>query len=254
MTPTRPVLKGSIGAALRAERERRHISLDAVARGTLVRQDFLEMIDHDRLEELPTGAYAKGFIRSYVAYLGLDPKPFLAAYENRCGRPEPELSPLVQRGVRVPPARQKRAWQMAIGVCSIALVVVGLFGAFRSGDEPAELPATVQAASRVRTSNAPNTMSTIVRIEVLDDESWVEAIVDGQPAFGNVLRRGEYETFRGDETVELFVARGQTVRIIANGRILETPAEGEYRGRFTRTTEVLPANIHVADAVADASS
>ncbi|MEX2394847.1 MAG: RodZ domain-containing protein [Actinomycetota bacterium] len=256
MTPTRPSLKASIGAALRAERERRHISLDAVARGTLVRQDFLEMIDHDRLEELPTGAYAKGFIRSYVAYLGLDPKPFLNAYETRCGRPEPELSPLVQRGVRVPPARQKRAWQIAFGFVSVLAVVLGLFGAFRSGDESTELPTSVQAASRVRTSTAPSTMSTIVRIEVLDDESWVEAIVDGQPAFGNVLRRGEYETFKGTEDVELFVARGQTVRMIANGRILETPEEGEYRGVFTRTTELLPQNIYAdaAETAEDASA
>jgi hypothetical protein len=217
-----------------------------------VRQDFLEMIDHDRLEELPTGAYAKGFIRSYVAYLGLDPKPFLSAYEKRCGRPEPELSPLVQRGVRVPPARQKRAWQVAIGSTAILIVVLGLFGAFRSGDEPAELPSVQQAASRVRTSTAPNTMSTLVRIEILSDESWVEAEVDGQPAFASVLRRGEYETFKGDESVTLFVARGQTVRITANGRILGTPEEGEYRGVFARTTDVLPENTY-ADPVEEAA-
>jgi hypothetical protein len=222
-----------------------------VARGTLVRQDFLEMIDHDRLEELPTGAYAKGFIRSYVAYLGLDPKPFLASYEKRCGRPEPELSPLVQRGVRVPPARQRRAWQLAIGSTAVLIVILGLFGAFRSDDGPTELPAVAQAASRVRTSNAPNTMSTIVRIEILDDESWVEASVDDQPAFSSVLRRGEYETFKGDESVTLFIARGQTVRIIANGRILGSPEEGEYRGIFTRTTEVLPENIFSAVGEAD---
>src|SRR5687767_15326467 len=125
MTPTTGrSLRTTIGAALRAERERRHISIDAVARGTLVRQDFLELIDADRLEELPAGAYAKGFLRSYVAYLGLDPKPFLEAYEHRCGRPEPELSPLVRRGVRVPPARQKRGWQIALGSTAVLVVLL----------------------------------------------------------------------------------------------------------------------------------
>src|SRR5687767_11574855 len=122
MTPTTGrSLRTTIGAALRAERERRHISIDAVARGTLVRQDFLELIDTDRLEELPSGAYAKGFIRSYVTYLGLDPEPFLSAYDERCGRPEPELSPLVQRGVRVPPPVHRRGWKVAVG--SAALLI-----------------------------------------------------------------------------------------------------------------------------------
>jgi hypothetical protein len=240
--PTSPAIRGGIGAALRAERERRRISLDAVARGTLVRQDFLELIDADRLEELPAGAYAKGFLRSYVAYLGLDPKPFLTAYEQRCGRPEPELSPLVRRGVRVPPARQKRAWQIAIGSAACLIVLLAVFGAFRSGDEPAELPPASQAAARLPSTSRATVSNAVVRIEVIADETWVEAEVDGQRVFGDVLQRGEYETFRAEDAVKLYVTRADLVRITANGEILPTPQAGEYRGTFTPTTTTLPTN------------
>src|SRR5438477_7992811 len=133
------VIRTGIGAALRAERQRRRVSLDAVARGTLVRHDFLELIDADRLEELPSGAYAKGFIRAYAIYLGLDPKPFLHAYEQRCGSPEPELSRVVRRGVRVPPRAHKRAWKVAIFGAAAAILVLALLGAFHSGDNTAKL-------------------------------------------------------------------------------------------------------------------
>ena len=242
MAPTQAI-RGGIGAALRAERQRRRISLDAVARGTLVRQDFLELIDADRLEDLPAGAYAKGFLRSYVAFLGLDPKPFLEAYEQRCGRPEPELSPLVQRGVRVPPARQRRAWQIAIGSAACLILLLALFGAFRSGDEPAVLPDSEIAASRVRAGTAPDTTSTVVRVEVIAEETWVEAEVDGQQVFGDVLERGEFETFKAEDAVKLYVTRASTIRITANGKILGTPEDGEYRGVFTRTTNELPPNV-----------
>jgi cytoskeleton protein RodZ len=242
MAPSGQALKTGIGAALRAERQRRHISLDAVARGTLVRQDFLELIDHDRLEELPTGAYAKGFIRSYVAYLGLDPKPFLDAYEKRCGRPEPELSRVVRRGVRVPPAAQKRGWQIAVGSAVVLILILGLFGAFRSGDSPDELPSASAAAARVPAASAPNAMGAVVRLEVVADETWVEASVDGQKVFGANLARGEYETFKGNDRIDLFVARGENVRITANGRILGTPDEGPYSGGFTPSTTRLPSS------------
>ncbi len=213
-----------------------------MARGTLVRQDFLELIDADRLEELPAGAYAKGFLRSYVAYLGLDPKPFLAAYEERCGRPEPELSPLVRRGVRVPPARQKRAWQIAIGSAACLIVLLAVFGAFRSGDEPADLPDASKAALRIPTNTSSTVSSTVVRVEVISDETWVEAEIDGQPAFGGVLQRGEYETFRAEDAVKIYVTRADLVRITANGEILPTAEPGEYRGTFTRSTNTLPVN------------
>jgi hypothetical protein len=249
MAHTGQAIRGSIGSALRAERERRHISLDAVARGTLVRQDFLELIDHDRLEELPTGAYGKGFIRSYVAFLGLDPEPFLRAYDVRCGRPEPELSPLVQRGVRVPPAAHRRGWKIAIASAAVLIVVLGLFGAFRSGDEPAAVPGVEVASARVRSDAVPTATSAVVRLEVITDETWVEAEVDGQPMFASVLQRGEYETFKG-EKISLYVTRAKAIRITANGEILGTLKEGSYRGVFTRTTTELPANTFVAEATA----
>jgi hypothetical protein len=242
MAYTGQAIRGSIGSALRDERRRRHISLDAVARGTLVRQDFLELIDTDRLEELPSGAYAKGFIRSYVTYLGLDPEPFLSAYDERCGRPEPELSPLVQRGVRVPPPVHRRGWKVAVGSAALLILVLGLLGAFRSGDEAADIPDASATAARVRATIAPNTMDAVVRLEVISEETWVEATVDGQPVFGSVLKAGEYETFKGADQISLYITRAKAVRITANGEILGAPEEGSYRGVFTRSTKELPPN------------
>jgi hypothetical protein len=244
MAPTTTTLRRGIGGTLRAERERRHVSLDAVARGTLVRQDFLELIDADRLEELPAGAYAKGFIRSYVAYLGLEPKPFLDAYDERCGQPGTELRRFAQQGVRVPPAAQKRAWKFAIVSAALMLVLLALLGAFRSGDGPDQLPSSSVAVARLAASSAvPNAMGAVVRLEVVTDETWVEAEVDGHPVFANTLRKGEYETFKGSDRIVLFIARASSVRLTANGQILSTPAGGPYRGVFTPKTESLPRNI-----------
>lgn len=207
-----------------------------------MRQDFLELIDTDQLEELPSGAYAKGFIRSYVAYLGLEPKPFLQAYDKRCGQPGTELSAFAQQGVRVPPAAHRRGWQVAVGSAIVVILLLALIGAFRSGDDPADLPSVSAAVARIPQTAAPNAMGAVLRLEVIDEDTWVEAEVDGHPVFADTMTRGDYETFKGDDRIVLFIARAGAVRITANGQILGTPKAGTYRGEFTSRTTELPAN------------
>jgi cytoskeleton protein RodZ len=239
-----------LGKALRAERERRNISIDAVSRGTLVRLDFLQLIDDDRCEELPSGAYAKGFIRAYATYLGLDWRPYAKAYEQQYAQPAPELSRVVRRGVRVPPAAQRRARKIAVMGAITVTLLLAMLGAFRSGEKPEEVPDVATAAARVRATTAPNPMGAIVRVEVVGEASWVEAEADGQPVFADTMRRGESRTFKGTERVVIFVARAGDVSIVANGHILGTPSDASYRGVFTPSTRKLPAHEPAAAAAA----
>jgi cytoskeleton protein RodZ len=242
----------SIGAALRAERERASISLDAVERGTMIRRDFLELIDADRLEELPSGAYAKGFIRAYAAYVGLDATPLVKLYDDRHAPATSELANVVGRPVRVPPDRQRRTWKIAVGTAAAALVLLGALGVFRSDSKPEPLPKVSKAAARVVTeSDAPNPLGATVRIDVIGDATWIEAWSDGQPVFGQTLVRGQSRTFKGTDRLEVFIARAGEVRIMANGRDLQTPNAPSYRGEFTPATSDLPANEWTAAPVAD---
>jgi hypothetical protein len=216
--------------------------LDAVARGTLVRFDFLELIDQDRFDELPSGAYAKGFLRSYATYLGLDPVPYIRSYLERYAQPAPELASVVQKGVRVPPAAQRRAWKIAIGSAAALILVLGLLGAFRSGEQPADTPAVSVAAARIAASTAPNAMGAIVQLHVVGSPTWVDAEADGQKIFGAILSHGETKTFKASDRLVLYIARAKEVRIIANGRDLQTPQTTSYRGVFAPDTTQLPPN------------
>lgn len=243
-----------IGAALRAERERRHISLDAVARGTLVRQDFLQLIDADCFEDLPSGAYAKGFIRAYATHLGLDWRPFAKAYEERYAQPAPELSRVVRRGVRVPPAAQRRAWKLAITGAASLIVLLALLGAFRSGEDAADVPVVPAAAVRQLDTAPTNPMGAIVRVEVTGEASWVEATSDGQTVFAGTLRAGESRTFKANDRIVLFLARAREVAVTANGRILGSPEEPSYVGVFTASTEALPLHDPAAGEATEADA
>ena len=94
----------SVGAGLRAERERLGWTLPAVATHLRIRQPFLEAIEEDRIGDLPGRAYAIGFVRTYAQALGLDPTEVADLYRAQAGEGprKPELdfpAPVPDRGV-----------------------------------------------------------------------------------------------------------------------------------------------------------
>jgi cytoskeleton protein RodZ len=60
-----------LGAALRAEREKCGLTIDAVANHLKIGVPLLRAIEEGDESALPPLAYAKGFLRSYAAYVGL---------------------------------------------------------------------------------------------------------------------------------------------------------------------------------------
>lgn len=61
-----------IGAALKAAREFRGLTLQDVADATRVRRSYLAAIEEMRLDELPSRPFTIGYIRAYAKALGLD--------------------------------------------------------------------------------------------------------------------------------------------------------------------------------------
>lgn len=75
----------SVGAGLRAVRERLGWKLPEVAESLRIRPEFLEAIEAGNLEALPGAAYRSGFVRSYARTLGLDPDEILRRFRAEGG-------------------------------------------------------------------------------------------------------------------------------------------------------------------------
>lgn len=83
----------SIGHILKTTRERKRISLSYAAAQTRVKIQYLELMERDDFSHLPAPAYAKGFLRMYATFLGLDPQPLVQQYvEIHLGARPPRLS------------------------------------------------------------------------------------------------------------------------------------------------------------------
>jgi cytoskeleton protein RodZ len=62
----------SVGSILRRCREYNGIALKDAAEATRITKSYLQALEEDRPEDLPSPVYLKGFLKTYATYLGLD--------------------------------------------------------------------------------------------------------------------------------------------------------------------------------------
>jgi cytoskeleton protein RodZ len=83
-----------IGPQLRAAREAREISLEVAEEETKIRKKYLEALEAGTPEVIPGDVYARGFLRSYANWLGLDGNRLLETYKK--SQSDPSDSPKVE--------------------------------------------------------------------------------------------------------------------------------------------------------------
>ncbi|MGZ8475889.1 MAG: helix-turn-helix domain-containing protein [Candidatus Limnocylindria bacterium] len=108
---------------LRSARESRGLDRARIERDTRIRERYLSALERGAYDELPGDVYARGFLRTYATYLGLDPDAMTALYRLETRRPTDRL--------RRPPARlramgspQPHAFVLAPGAVAAAILTV----------------------------------------------------------------------------------------------------------------------------------
>jgi hypothetical protein len=79
-----------IGEVLKRARSRAKIDIREVEERTKIRIKYLRAMEQDDWDVLPSHAYAKGFLRTYAALLGLDADALVDEYRRRYESPSEE--------------------------------------------------------------------------------------------------------------------------------------------------------------------
>ena len=85
--PGRPRSR-TIGARLEEARTARRLTLEEAERDTRISRRYLEALERGNYEVLPAPVYARGFMRSYADYLGLDPAEAVMSMPAQLPLPE----------------------------------------------------------------------------------------------------------------------------------------------------------------------
>jgi cytoskeleton protein RodZ len=125
----------SVGARLRASREARGLSIDAVAHATRVQSRILAAIERDDVAAVPPRPFGRGFVRAYAQEMGLDAdqtaRDYFAQFAPVAAPPAPEPEP-------EPSLFDRRALAWSIAVVLLGLLAgIGLAIAMRRPAAPA---------------------------------------------------------------------------------------------------------------------
>lgn len=77
---------GEFGEFLQNARAYKGVTLRDAERATRINRRYLAALEQENFDELPPLTYARGIVRSYAQYLGLDPVTVLAMFENAHGQ------------------------------------------------------------------------------------------------------------------------------------------------------------------------
>ena len=138
---------GELGNTLSRARRARAISLVDVERDTHVSKRYLEALENEDFSIFPAPVYARGFLRTYSRYLGLNPEELIRIFPNSDLTLDITPLPTVAR----PPAELINVNWLVAGLVAIFLLGAGLL-LLRSGDDPALTSPLQETAGTARTN------------------------------------------------------------------------------------------------------
>jgi Helix-turn-helix domain len=208
-----------VGAALRAAREQRGVTLDEASRGTKLRVEALAALEAERFDELMGEVYVRAGLRTYASYLGLKPDRVLSLYTEHAPASIAPPAPPNQIADRAGLTRKRDNHRIAI-VVAVTLVILaagfGLLSASRSAPSPEALGASPSVAP-------PPGADVVVGVTAQRglDLVWT---ADGVEHTLH-LKPDETRTFAADQVLTLRLATGGRAEVSVNGGSLGVVGE-----------------------------
>jgi cytoskeletal protein RodZ len=238
----------SFGEYLKSLREEKGISLEEVSERTKIATSNLNFLENDHYELLPPKVFVKGFIRSYVDELGLDPEEALKRFDafvkdGELSGYEEEEHPLFT-SQPTPTSFVKSAWftvvLTAAGLLALGILIVTgvsrLFLSERRTDvtlptvttvgPSSETPRGREAQYHTAFTEPPRTQAgkKVLEIKALSS-AWIRVEPDTGKAEELVMAPGDVQIFTAKEGFYVQTGNAGGIRLRYDGR--ELPALGK---------------------------
>ena len=226
-----------IGSRLKQARERRNLSLAAIADSTKIPIHTLEAIERNDFARLPGGLFRRAFIRAYATEVDLDGDALASEYHEMVEIDRAALAMAASAAARKRVSR-RRSWRSAAagaGVLLGAWLASTIIGGLRQPDGPAPPPIENPIESVPTRTRGPATSGggaetsagagTIRRPDALplrleiraDRHCWVSAFADGKRLLYRVLLPGESSLIEAREAIDLRLGDAGALTYVING-------------------------------------
>ncbi len=229
----------TIGEVLSARRGERGLTIEQAAAATLIRPDRLRALESDDIASFAAPVYARGSLRTYAGFLGLDAEQLVADIGTDDA---PGLA--IEVGARS--SRPRFVFTTQALAAAGLLLLVGAFGGYAWRQMTADQKTLVLAPS-AQTAAAPGATTSaspaiqarpiVVGVRVTDTV-WINAVIDGTPLYGSVgrtLPAGSVVYFTGVD-VKLTSGKASATYITVDGRSLGPMGTGVATRDFSSQT------------------
>ncbi|MGH7765177.1 MAG: helix-turn-helix domain-containing protein [Candidatus Dormibacteraceae bacterium] len=228
----------TVGTLLAAKRGERGLTIEQAATAIRIRAEYLLALEADELESFAAPVYAKGYLKTYAMYLGLDPEPLAASTDHAA--PAPRLALGLGRSARKP---RMALTGRAAGAAGLVLLAVAFAGYAWRQIAADQRPAPVPVASQLGTVTGPASPSTSPSVQArpivvgvrVTDAVWINAVVDGAPQYadsGRTLAAGSVVYFTGVD-VKITSGRASATFITIDGHSVGSLGVGVATREFS---------------------
>lgn len=208
----------SIGDSLRSCRENKRLTVEEVASAIRIGKKYIHALEDGNYLLIPSQVFAKGFLKAYSDYLGLDTRSLLDElvryYKTR---EEAKKAGILQ----VKPQSLIFGGKLLLALYSAIAIMLLLFlvieyrmNAYRWQPVVVQQPAVTAEA----VANMAQKKIVSIKLQGLES-SWVAVSVDGRLVFSSTLEAGGIKSFSG-KVITVKSGNGSGVRISRDGKVL----------------------------------
>lgn len=232
-----------IGDALREARESQGRSQQDAAQSLRVRSDYIDALEAEEFGVFGADTYARGHLRNYAAWLGLDPTELLGLYDRYVRTEDQTAHHIADAPVSLQTREPLPQWVVVLGAGIAVLVAIALVGVLGNrtpdpsdvsiADETSPTPSESRSSPTpdpTPTSESPSPTPTFDGVEMLivvETECYLEITMDGgretHPRSGQVVPGGETVEVQADETVTVRFGNAGGVIVEINGESIGRP-------------------------------
>jgi transcriptional regulator with XRE-family HTH domain len=218
---------GDVGSRLRDARERKGVSLRAIADITRISVAALEALERNDISRLPGGIFSRAFVRAYASQVGLDPEATVEEFIRQF--PHETVTAGHPPSTRVDDAdsfeNDRRVASLGVKLAGLSLPIIALviyFGMAGRHAAPGNALAPQTTAARTDLSATPGSGATDrverLNVEVIGNSPCrISASVDGQVLPDVVLDAAGRHTFNVQRDLVLTVSDAGAVTWTING-------------------------------------
>jgi len=241
----------TVGEILRGARQTQGLELTSVATLTKINAKYLQAIEADDRQSLPSAFFYRSFVHQYATALGLDAHELDAEVGRLLSADAPLPLPGQERAAarNLPPVTERDGFQLSRTVTSVAALVLvmvacsGVYAWWHKSREAVPVPEEARSvpaapAAQVTAYREPPKAETPVvaaqaqGLEALPgykvlldllarEETWLSVYSDGKKVFSGILEANQSKSIEGREMAKVTVGNAAGLEVRLNGKLLD---------------------------------